>query len=859
MKIILAHCQYQQPGGEDIVFEQERRLLENAGHQVVAYRRSNFEVDSYHGVNRLVLLPNAIWNRGARKTFAELLRVEKPDLVHVHNTWIMISPSIYSACREAGVPVVQTLHNYRLLCPVGTFFRDGHVCEECLEHTLWRSIQNGCYRDSRAETAAVGMMLAVHRTRHTWEREVASYIVLTEFARKKFLLGGLPPQKIFVKPNFVDPDPLPRSGHGDYAIFVGRLSPERRVSTLLDAWTHLRTRIPLEIVGGGEQRDQLEQKASWKQLDMVEFRGLLPHDKAIAAIKGARFLIFSSEWYETFGLTMIEAFACGVPVICSRMGAMQEIVKDGRTGLHFAPGDDQDLAEKVEWAWNHPEQMQQMGGQARLEYETKYTAEKNYPLLMEIYQHAIRGNDLEPSKVGHQMSGSTTGVNSKTTSPEQSSGIATEDIATENVYSVHEPPVPGQPQYRPLRIVLAHNYYLIPGGEDETLRREQELLRSAGHQVKEFVRRNSEISRTDIVEKITLAMQTVWGNDSRKEMLAFLKAEKPNLVHFHNIFPLMSPSVYYACREAGVPVVQTLHNPRLFCPGGNLERNHRICEDCKGKKIAWPSVVHACYRQSHIETSVVAAMLAVHWRLKTWEHLISAYVVTTKFYRRKFIEAGFPPEKLMLKPHFVEDPGLVHRDGGYAVFVGRLSPEKGVPTLLRACERLRGIPIKIRGDGPLLPEVQQVARNSAGSVEILPRMDRPELNQLISGARFLIWASEGYYETFGYVAIEAFSCGVPVLASRVGVAEEIVSDQHTGLHFTAGDADDLAAKIEWAWSHPRQMDAMGRTARAEYEAKYTPQRNYPILMDIYRRVTAGGVTQDNQALVTGIEEFSNVN
>ena len=619
MKIILVHCHYQQPGGEDVVFEQERQLLERAGHQVVIYRRSNYEVDSYPGIKRLVLIQKAVWNDDSRTEFANLLRAEKPDVVHVHNTWIMISPSIYSACREAGVPVVQTLHNYRLLCPVGTFFRDGKVCEECLDHTLWRSIRNGCYRDSRADTAAVGVMLAVHRARHTWERDVTSYVVLTEFARKKFLQGGLPAQKIFVKPNFVDPDPLPRQGKGDYAIFAGRLSPERRVSTLLDAWALLRTRIPLKIVGGGEHRDHLAQKASWNHLDMVEFTGLLPHDRTVETIKGARFLIFSSEWYETFGLTMIEAFACGVPVICSRMGAMKEIVEDGRTGLHFAPGDSQDLAEKVEWALNHPERMHEMGKEARREYERKYTAEKNYPRLMEIYQHAIAGTESESTELGRNQSGSTT--------VEANSGAVTEKpdrlVSIGSAHAGEVSLMPAEQKNGHLRVVIAHNYYQIPGGEDETLRRERDLLRAAGHHVNEFIRRNSEITRTDILGKIALAGRTVWGGDSRKAMLAVLRAEKPDLIHFHNTFPLMSPSVYYACREAGVPVVQTLHNARLFCPGGNLERNHRICEDCKGKKVAWPGVVHGCYRRSRIETGVVAAMLAVHWKLKTWEKMIT--------------------------------------------------------------------------------------------------------------------------------------------------------------------------------------------------------------------------------------------
>jgi len=210
----------------------------------------------------------------------------------------------------------------------------------------------------------------------------------------------LPPERMFVKPNFVYPDPLlvangKGAGGGDhkYALFAGRLAPKKRVSTVLSAWSRLRSRIPLMIVGGGIERGELEQEAAQDKLSTIIFRGTLPHDETLVAMTGASFLIFSSEWYETFGLTMVEAFACGVPVICSRVGAMREIVDDGRTGLHFNPGDADDLAAKVEWALSHPERMQQMGKEARQEYESKYTAEKNYPRLMEIYQNAVSGRN----------------------------------------------------------------------------------------------------------------------------------------------------------------------------------------------------------------------------------------------------------------------------------------------------------------------------------------------------------------------------------------------------------------------------------------------------------------------------------
>jgi glycosyltransferase involved in cell wall biosynthesis len=400
VKIVLVHCHYQQPGGEDVVFLQERQLLERAGHQVIVFTRNNEGLDSYSGFQRLVLIQKAIWNVEVRKDFGELLRTEKPDVVHVHNTWVAISPSIYKECQDANVPVVQTHHNYALMCPGGTFFRDGATCEECVDHTLLRSVRYGCYRDSRGTTATRALMLAVHRGLHTWDRDINCHIVLTEFAKGKFLRGGLPPERMFVKPNFVYPDPLLATngngaggGKGEYALFAGRLGPKNRVSTVLSAWSRLRNRIPLMIVGGGIERDELEQEAAQDKLSTITFRGTLPHDETLAAMSGARFLIFSSEWYETFGLTMVEAFACGVPVICSRVGAMREIVSDGRTGLHFNPGDADDLAAKVEWALSHPERMQEMGREARREYESKYTAEKNYPKLMDIYQHAISGRN----------------------------------------------------------------------------------------------------------------------------------------------------------------------------------------------------------------------------------------------------------------------------------------------------------------------------------------------------------------------------------------------------------------------------------------------------------------------------------
>jgi glycosyltransferase involved in cell wall biosynthesis len=389
LKIILVHNTYQQPGGEDVVFEQERRLLESAGHTVVAYRRSNHELEQFTGVARLALIQRTIWASDTVNHFAKLLREEKPDLVHVHNTFMMISPSIYSACRDAGIPVVQTLHNYRLLCPAANLFRNGKVCEECVDHGLLRGIRYGCYRDSRAATATVALMLAVHRRLGTWANLVDAYIATTEFARQKFIAAGLPAHKVHVKSNFLDADPGPKKEGGEYALFVGRLSAEKGGDILLEAWDRLNLSIPLRIIGDGPLRGQLEAKAAERNLSSVSFLGRLSRAESVAAMQRARFVIVPSQCYENFPVTIAESFACGTPVICSNHGGMKEIVSGERTGLHFLPGEPADLAAKVEWAWTHREQMELMGKEARAEFEAHYTAEKNYSILAGIYAQAV--------------------------------------------------------------------------------------------------------------------------------------------------------------------------------------------------------------------------------------------------------------------------------------------------------------------------------------------------------------------------------------------------------------------------------------------------------------------------------------
>jgi len=386
MKILMVHNRYQQHGGEDESVVAETALLKSQGHQVIELVEDN---DRIRDLSLPKIALGTVWSHESYRRTRRLVRERRPDVAHVQNFFPLISPSVHHAVRAEGVPVVQTLRNYRLLCSNGLFFRDGRVCEDCMGKTPpWPGILHACYRDSRAATAPVVGMLTAHRALKTWATKVDVYIALTEFARQKFVEGGIPKERIVVKPNFVYPDPGPDEGGGGYALFVGRLSPEKGVETMLRAWELLNGKIPLKIIGDGPLAGQVSQAAG--KLPRIEWLGRRPVSEVYDLMGRAEVLIFPSEWYETFGRVAAEAFAKGTPVVAAEIGAIAELVEHGRTGLLFRPGDPGDLAARVEWISTPREEREKMRHDARAEFEKKYTAEENYRRLMGVYENAIR-------------------------------------------------------------------------------------------------------------------------------------------------------------------------------------------------------------------------------------------------------------------------------------------------------------------------------------------------------------------------------------------------------------------------------------------------------------------------------------
>lgn len=388
MKVLMAHNRYLESGGEDISFRMEVEMLRRNGCDVVTYEEDNKRVKQ---LGALRTAARSIWSPETYRKVRSILRETGCDVVHVQNFFPLISPSIYYAARAEGVPVVQSLRNYRLMCPGGTLNRNGKICEACVGKVFpWPAVRRACYRNSRFATGVVASMLTVNKALGTWAHMVDAYIALTENMRGKFVQAGLPADKIFVKSNFLHPVPSTGAGDGDFALFVGRLSPEKGVETLLKAWTSVGDAIPLKIAGTGPLEDRI---ADGTRPSSIEGLGWQPEEEVLRLMGSARFIVIPTEWYEGQPRTAIEAFARGLPVIASNIGAMAELIEDGESGLLFTPGDAEELASKVRWALDNSEKMAAIGARGRIEFERKYTAEHNFGKLMEIYTRvsAARG------------------------------------------------------------------------------------------------------------------------------------------------------------------------------------------------------------------------------------------------------------------------------------------------------------------------------------------------------------------------------------------------------------------------------------------------------------------------------------
>lgn len=386
-RVLQVHTRYRYPGGEDRVVAAERLLLEQAGIDVQQIIFDNADLDESQSIAGDVRIAiSAIWSRSAERRVRAALAAQCTQVMHVHNTYAAASPSIYRAASAHGAPVVQTLHNYRIVCPAATAFRDGHACTDCVGRAIpWPAVLHSCVRGSRSQSAVAATTLAVHRGLGTFDRKIDCYIALTRFQRELMIRGGLPDKRICVIPNFLEPDPGTGDGRRSGVFYAGRLSEEKGVGPLIDAAAVEPSAI--RVAGTGPMSEAIERSAA---AGYIEYLGAIEPARVPEELKATLALIVPSLCFEGFPMAVVEAYATGTPVIASRIGSLAELVEDGVTGMLVTPGAVSELAGRIRWAIDHPTEMGEMGVAARQRYETHFRGSAHLNVLLDTYEALVR-------------------------------------------------------------------------------------------------------------------------------------------------------------------------------------------------------------------------------------------------------------------------------------------------------------------------------------------------------------------------------------------------------------------------------------------------------------------------------------
>jgi glycosyltransferase involved in cell wall biosynthesis len=403
MRIVVAHSRYRSaaPSGENRVVDQETAALAELGHEVELFERRSDDIEGWPAARRAALPAAVVWNGGVRRDLREVLRSRRPDVVHVHNTFPMLSASVLYACRDAGVPVVATIHNYKLACASGDFFRDGAVCHDCAQGLPVGALRHGCYRDSRAATAPVALAAVAHR--RAWRTLVSAYACISASQRDLLRGVGLPADRVFVRHNMIPARPVAPAIRRPEVIYAGRLDAAKGVPVLLAGWDRYLAStsspgLSLVIAGSGPLEREVRAWATTRP--SVRVVGQLDPDACAAAMAAARAVVLPSAWEETFGLAAIEAMALGVAPVAAAHGAFPELITDGVDGLLFRPGAPEALADVLTLADANHGKFEEYGAQARKTYEQRFDPAESLQGLLEIYQYAIANPLLRLTSLG---------------------------------------------------------------------------------------------------------------------------------------------------------------------------------------------------------------------------------------------------------------------------------------------------------------------------------------------------------------------------------------------------------------------------------------------------------------------------
>jgi len=578
-------------------------------------------------------------------------------------------------------------------------------------------------------------------------------------------------------------------------LYAGMLIPQKGVVPFtagLVKWcaNHPETRVRFQLIGDGPERGKLTALKLPTNLELE----ILPKMSRTELAKHYEkcdifaFPTLGDEW----GIVVNESMISGRPVLGSIYSqAATELIVEGETGWLFDPNNTRGLYESLDRALTRSvAELEVMSAKARLAVE-----------------------HLSPNRIAERVLSAVSSLCAGTGKTDSRMSFRGNDR---------------------LRVLVVHNRYREAGGEDQVVAREVDMLASRGHLVEYLSFNNDAIQGKKRL--VSVALNSFYSSLSRKLVEEKIAAFRPDLVHVHNFVATLSPSVFFAANSMGVPVVHTLHNYRLICSNAKLFRDGAPCEECLQGGSFLPAIEHACYRDSRTGSAVMGASIAVHGMLGTWSERVDRYIVLSEFTAAKMTQLGLSKEKVSIKPNFSLDNGVGKGEGGFALFVGRLVPEKGIETLI-AADKLNRLPcpLYIVGTGPMAKTLEEASAREGSKLVVLGQKNSAQVVELMKQATVLLFPSL-WYEPFGLVIIEAMACGLPVIGSRIGAVPEIVEDGVSGLLYQVGSADGLCGAVEQLWSNKQRLKEMRVAARRRYEEKYTEEANYKQLINIYEEV-----------------------
>lgn len=818
-------------GGSELVYLGLSDLLRERGHQVghfsmkdprnVPSRYEDYFIESvqYDTGRPLASVRNAariLYSRDARQKISRLLAEETFDLVHLHNFYHQITPSILPEIKKHGIPIVFTTHDLKIACPNYRMLAHDGVCERCKGERYYNCFVHKCTKNSAAASFVNMAEMYFHHLRGYYDL-IDCFIAPSAFYRDLFVRFGFPPDRFVHIPYCIHVDQFePHYAPGKYLLYLGRLAFEKGLGTLVEAMKELPD-VALKVAGTGSFEKDIERSVAENGLANIELLGHKGTEEVKELLRDCIAVVLPSEWYEATGLCLIEAYAAGKPVIAARIGGIPEVISEGKTGFLFDPGDARDLAEKIRLLVSDTDRAVEMGRAGRTLAVEEYDRPQFYTRMMEVYESVI--TEARPKEVPPAIEA-----------------------------------VPAVPVHRPLSVLQVNKFHWDSGGSESYYLGLSDLLRAHGHTVgffsmndernhetpysKYFISNINYTNPGGTFEKGRLAIRTLYSFEARRKMRALLDEHRFRIAHLHNVYHQLTMSIIPELKNRDITVVYTLHDLKPLCGNYRMLTHDGICERCMQGRF-FNCALHRCMKGSLMASAITAAEMYSHHFLGYYD-MVDLYICSSEFYRQKMIEFGFPPEKTCTVPNFVRvdqfEPNF--EPGDYLLYFGRLSHEKGLLTLLSAMKALPDLPLKVAGRGPFDSEVERVIReDKLDNVTLLGFRSGSALRDLIRNSKAVVLPSE-WYENGPMSLVESCAYGKPIIGSNIAGVAEMVRHNETGVTFESGNVDSLVDAIRSIISDRERLTEMGRAGRRLAEQEYDAPVHYERIMDVYEKVLA---------------------